>query len=430
VRYVSTRGGCAPADAATALLDGLAPDGGLYFPETVPRLAPETLAGFRQGTLPSVAAAMMRPYFGGLGDLEALAAAALDFPIPLVEVRPGLHVLELFHGPTLAFKDVGARVFARLLAALGPGSDPLSILVATSGDTGGAVAQAFHGVAGTRVVVLYPEGKVTPVQERQFTTLGGNVTAVAVRGAFDDCQRLAKAAFRDRALRSRVRLTSANSISLGRLIPQTVYYAWAVSRLRAEAPPPVVCVPSGNLGNLAAGLIAQRMGVPVARFVAASNANDVFPEFLRTGDFRPRPTVATMSNAMDVGDPSNLERIEHLYGRNLDVLRQEVLGSAQDDDATRRCIRSVRERWGYLLDPHTAVGWLSLEALGDRLPADAPRILVSTAHPAKFSEAVEPAIGERVPLPQPLAATLARESRVERIGPALPELARILEVPG
>jgi threonine synthase len=284
-------------------------------------------------------------------------------------------------------------MFARLMGTLDLGGDPLSVLVATSGDTGGAVTQAFHGVVGARVVVLYTEGKVRRVQERQFTTLGENVTAVTVRGTFNDCQRLAKAAFRDGALRARVRLTSANSISLGRLIPQTVYYAWAVSRLRAGSPPPIICVPSGDLGNLAAGLIAHSMGVPVARFVAATNANDVVPEYLRTGDLRPRPTVATMSNAMDVGDPSNLERIEYLYRRDLDALRQDLLGSAQDDHATRRCIRSVREHWGYLLDPHTAVGWLALEDLGDHLPADAPRILVSTAHPATFSETVEPVIG-------------------------------------
>jgi threonine synthase len=414
-------------DAATALLEGLAPDGGLYFPESVPPLPRGALADFRRATLPEVAAAMMRPYFGDVGDLDAIAGAALDFAVPLVEVAPGLHVLELFHGPTLAFKDVGARVFARLLGAIGLGEEPLTILVATSGDTGGAVAQAFHGVPGTRVVVLYPEGKVSPLQERQFTTLGGNVTAVAVRGVFDDCQRLAKAAFGDRDLRARVRLTSANSISLGRLIPQTVYYAWAVSRLPAGSPAPVVCVPSGNFGNLAAGLIARRMGVPIRRFVAATNANDVVPEYLRTGELRPRASVATISNAMDVGDPSNLDRIEHLYGHDLEALRGDVLGSAHDDDATRGCIRAVHERHGYLLDPHTAVGWLALEAVAAGLPTAAPRILVSTAHPAKFGEAVEPVIGRKIPLPEALAAGLARESGAERIGPDPAALARILE---
>lgn len=426
VRYVSTRGDCAPADAATALLEGLAPDGGLYFPETIPPLAPGAVERFRSMDLPEVAAAMMRPYLGDVGDLDAIAASALDFDIPLVEVAPGLHVLELFHGPTLAFKDVGARVFARLLGALGLGGDILTVLVATSGDTGGAVAQAFHGVPGTRVVVLYPEGKVSPLQERQFTTLGGNVTAVAVRGVFDDCQRLAKGAFGDRELRARVRLTSANSISLGRLIPQTIYHAWAVSRLPSASPAPVLCVPSGNFGNLAAGLIARRMGVPIARFVAATNANDVVPEFLRTGRLRPRPSVATLSTAMDVGDPSNLARIEHLYGHDLDALRADVIGSAHDDDSTRECIRTVWTRHGYLLDPHTAVGWLALEEVAAELPADAPRILVSTAHPAKFGETVEPVIGEKIPLPEPLAAGLARESRAERIGPHLSELARVL----
>ncbi|MEZ5065624.1 MAG: threonine synthase [bacterium] len=431
MRYVSTRGNTPPTSATEALLHGLAPDGGLFFPERIPALdpatpAPKTTATFRESSLPKIAATMMRPYFEGIGSIDEIAASALSFEIPLVEVRPGWHVLELFHGPTLAFKDVGARVFARLLGAIGLGAEPLTILVATSGDTGGAVANAFHGVPGTRVVVMYPEGKVSPLQERQFTTLGGNVTAVAVRGAFDDCQRLAKAAFADRSLRERVRLTSANSISLGRLIPQTIYYAWAWSRLPAGGPAPVVCVPSGNFGNLAAGLIARRMGVPIARFVAATNANDVVPEYLRTGDFRPRPSVSTISNAMDVGDPSNLERIEHLYERDLQAIRRDVLASAHDDAATRDCIRRVDRELGYLLDPHTAVGWLALEELGE---TDAPRVLVSTAHPAKFREEVEPVIGRVLDIPEELAVGLTRESHAVRIAPREEELRAVLDEP-
>lgn len=442
MKFLSTRGGVSPTEAGPALLAGLAPDGGLFFPESVPPLAADWLENARSHrSLPRLAADVVRPYFADVCDVDELAASALDFEIPLVEVVPGRFVLELFHGPTLAFKDVGARFLARLLGAIGTAAsggaagvedgtaDPLTILVATSGDTGGAVAQAFHGVAGTRVVVLYPDGQVSPLQERQFATLGENVTAVAVDGAFDDCQRLAKEAFADDALRREVRLTSANSISLGRLIPQAIYYFWARAQLPAASPSPVFCTPSGNFGNLAAGLVAQRMGLGAAGFVAATNANDVVPEYLRSGVFAPRPSVRTISNAMDVGNPSNLERIEHLYARDLAAFRADVRGSAHDDDATRAAIAHVMARHGYLLDPHTAVGWLALDALEAGAFGEdpgAPQVLLSTAHPAKFSEEIEPVLGRPVEIPARLAAGRDRELLRTEMAPEFAALRALL----
>jgi threonine synthase len=427
----STRGDCPPDDFRTALFRGLAPDGGLYLPERWPRLPEGALRG--AATLPDVAFEVLRLFLDDIPaeDLRAVCEDALDFPIPLVELEGGIRVLELFHGPTCAFKDVGARFMARLMGlSLREGDDPVTILVATSGDTGSAVAQAFLGVPGTRVVVLYPRGKVTPLQEKQFTTLGGNVTALAVEGTFDDCQRLAKGAFGDAELRRRVRLTSANSINVGRLIPQAVYYAHAAAELPDGGPAPRFCTPSGNFGNLCAGLIAARVGVPAAGFLAATNVNDVVPEFLDTGVYRARPSVETMSNAMDVGDPSNFARILDLYRGDADALRRDVRGSRHGDAETRAALRDVHARTGYVMDPHTAVGYLGIRAFPR---ADGgPDVLLATAHPAKFRESVEPAIGAKVPVPPALAACLERESRAETIAadPGAVRRALLEGVPG
>ena len=293
---------------------------------------------------------------------------ALDFPIPLVQVTERVWALELFHGPTLAFKDVGARVQARLLHHFTDGT-PLTILVATSGDTGSAVAQAFHGVPDTRVVVLYPEGQVSDVQEAQMASLGDNITAVAVRGTFDDCQRLVKQAFADDELRKHVWLTPANSINLGRLLPQVFYY-FVLARLRAATP--IVSVPSGNFGNLTAGLIAKRIGLPVRAFVAATNVNDVVPEYLRSGIYQPRPSVRTVANAMDVGAPSNFERMQALYDDDIDRMRRDVAGAAFDDARVVAEIGRVYREHGYLLDPHGAIAWLGA-AGGARRRSDGDR---------------------------------------------------------
>jgi threonine synthase len=361
------------------------------------------------------------------GVLSTLVAGALDFPIPLVRLDDRLSVLELFHGPTLAFKDVGARVFARLLAHVNAGQEAMTVLVATSGDTGGAVARAFFGVPGTRVVVLYPDGLVSPVQEAQFTTPGGNVTALAVQGTFDDCQRLAKAAFADAALRARCRLTSANSISLGRLLPQVIYYVHAVDQLAESGlpAPATFVVPSGNFGNLTAGVIARRLSAPIARFVAATTINDTVARYLETGVVTPKPSVRTLANAMDVGDPSNLERLQWLFDGDVAAMRALIEASVHTDDEVRAAIKELDQRYGYVADPHTAIAYLGsrgreAERSGSPLRSGSGppgRVFLATAHPGKFREVVEPAIGRDVPLPAPLAALLELPRKFTRIPP-------------
>lgn len=332
-------------------------------------------------------------------------------------------VLELFHGPTRAFKDVGARVQARLLHHFTDGT-PLTILVATSGDTGSAVAQAFHGVPDTRVVVLYPEGQVTDVQEAQMASLGDNITAVAVDGTFDDCQRLVKQAFADDDLRKHVWLTPANSINLGRLLPQVFYY-FILARLASAKNGLIVSVPSGNFGNLTAGLVAKRLGLPVGRFVAATNVNDVVPAYLRSGVYEPRPSVRTVANAMDVGAPSNFERMRALYDDDIDRMRQDVMGTAFTDARVVEEIARMYKERGYLLDPHGAIAWLGLE---EALAADkdATGVFLATAHPAKFREVVEPAIGETVALPPALAEALARPRHSIQLPASYPALVALV----
>lgn len=422
---ISTRAQTPAVSLRDAVFAGLAPDGGLYVPATIATLDDATLERARGGTLADVAAAIGPLLFGDeipAATLEALLRDALTFDTPLVPVVEDVWALELFHGPTLAFKDIGARVMARLMAFFHADADPLTVLVATSGDTGGAVAQAFHGVEGTRVVVLYPSGQVSEVQEAQFTTLGGNVTAVAVGGTFDDCQRLVKEAFACAPLRARVRLTSANSINIGRLLPQVIYYVHAALQM-PRGTRPIVSVPSGNFGNLTAGLLAWRMGTPIAHFVAATTVNDTGPRYLETGRVEPRRSQPTLANAMDVGDPSNLERIRWLFGDRLDDLRAVVTGRVHTDAEVRHTIAEVHARTGYVCDPHTAIAWLGLQAARN----GAPGIFLSTAHPAKFREVVEPVLGRPIPLPPPLAAALDRPRHIERIGARLDELIAIIE---
>jgi len=411
MRFLSTNGSSPPASLAEAVRRGLAPDGGLYVPEELPPLPAAFFDRLPGSGLVATATAVAEHLLAGelpAATLRRIVADALDFDVPLVPLTERIRVLELFHGPTLAFKDVGARFLARLLAETRDGGEALAVLVATSGDTGGAVAKAFFGVAGTRVAILYPRGQVSPLQERQFTTLGGNVRAFAVDGAFDDCQRLVKEAFADRHLARRLGLTSANSINVGRLLPQIFYYFHAAAQLAEDRDRPLLfATPSGNFGNLTAGLMARRLGLD-ARFVAATNVNDVVPAYLESGVYRPRPSRRTISNAMDVGDPSNFVRIEHLYGHDLDHLRRHLAGRRYDDQETRQAIRRVDRDHGYLMDPHTAVGLLALEdALRDE-PADAAGIVLATAHPAKFGEVVEPVIGREIPLPPQLAERLDR----------------------
>jgi len=407
MKWISTRGGSPPITFIDALFAGTAPDGGLYMPERLDPLPAGTVDRLRGADIVEIGTTIgvhiLKDEITRQA-LEPLIREALDFPVPVVKVTERISVLELFHGPTMAFKDVGARVQARLLHHFTDGT-PLTILVATSGDTGSAVAQAFHRVPDSRVVVLYPEGQVSDVQEAQMASLGDNITALAVRGTFDDCQRLVKQAFADDDLRSHVWLTPANSINLGRLLPQVFYYFLLAGADGGQGP--VVSVPSGNFGNLTAGLIAKRIGLPIAQFVAATNVNDAVPEYLESGIYEPRPSIATVANAMDVGAPSNFERVQSLYNGDLTALRRDIVGFAYEDAQVIAEIGHVYREHGYVLDPHSAIAWL---ALRDRLAdqPDAHGVFLATAHPAKFREVVEPAIGRSIELPRALADAISR----------------------
>jgi threonine synthase len=414
--YISTRGR-APVSFRTALEQGLAPDGGLY----VPNLNPED--GWPTSGPGASLADRLAPFVAPEIGLEAgreLVAETLSFEVPLVPLEGDLHLLELVHGPSAAFKDVGARFLARALgASAGTPSDspPRTVLVATSGDTGGAVAAAFHGVPGVRVVVLFPAGGVTPLQRRQFTTLGANVAAVAVPGPFDACQALVKQALSDPELRERYRLTSANSINIGRLLPQMLYYWHAVDQLRAlgESRPPVFVVPSGNLGNVGAGMMAARSGIPGARFVAALNRNDALARWLGGHEPDPQaPTHATPSSAMDVARPSNLERLRWLAGNDPASLSDVLSACVIDDDETRAMIGEARERWGQVVCPHTAVGLRAAEQLRDEA-GSGPRVVLATAHAAKFGDIVGPILGREPALPEALRARLEAPEEVAEL---------------
>jgi len=398
-----------------AVLRSLPPDNGLYMPDTLPVLGDGFWSGWREMSFIEIGCAVADAFFGEdvpPEPLRGIVEGTLTFDAPVVTLGPRDHVLELFHGPTLAFKDFGARFMARLMAWLTRGEDrTLTVLVATSGDTGGAVASAFQNVPGTRVMILYPRGKVSGLQEKQLTALGGNITALEVDGTFDDCQAMVKSAFLDRALSESLNLTSANSINLSRLVPQSFYYLHAARQL-ADGVKPVFVVPSGNFGNLTAGLLAVRLGLPVARFVAATNRNDVVPAYLASGVYHPRPSEATVSNAMDVGAPSNFARMSALFGGSWDAMRGMISGAAYSDEETRAAIREVRERFGYVIDPHGAVGWLAARDWRGNHPA-CETIVLETAHPAKFPEVMDAELGVgAVDVPERLArlADLPKEA--------------------
>lgn len=390
-----------------AAMMGLAPDGGLFVPERIPQAdldEAERLAGESYAALAGYLAGL---FFGDDLDTEALRrelATLYDYPVPLRRVGRGRYTLELFHGPTCAFKDFGAGFMGRAVGLLGAAGERLVILTATSGDTGSAVAHGFYNVPGVDVVVLYPEGKISRLQECQMTALGGNIHPLRVAGTFDDCQRLVKELFADESFRRRRRVTSANSINLLRWIPQAFYYFYGYFSWRRETGGdlPTIVVPSGNFGNLAAGMLAQRMGLPVGGFVAASNLNDVVPEFLHTGVYRPRPSVQTPASAMDVGAPSNFERMLWLCGGDPERLRSELEGFRCDNAGIRRTIDELYERYGYFSDPHSAVGYAASMAVGK------PGFYLSTAHPAKFGEVIASVTGSRIPLPERLSVLTQR----------------------
>ena len=415
MKYYSLRHQSPPVDFRTATITGQAPDGGLYFPETIPKFSADFLRELRGLSKATVALNVMRPYVGSTipeKELQRICAEAVDFEFPLVPVAAGVSSLELFHGPTLAFKDVGARFMSRCLGYFAQHGDtpPVTVLVATSGDTGGAVASGFLGVPGVEVVILYPSGKVSPVQEQQLTTLGQNITALEVSGTFDDCQALVKRAFLDPELAQRRFLTSANSINVARWLPQQLYYCFAVQQWPADATPPVVAVPSGNFGNLCAGLLAQASGLPLSHFIAACNANEPVPAYLRTGTFTPRPAVPTFSNAMDVGNPSNFVRILELFDNDLGKMRAALSADTVSDADTVATIRAVWANEGYLLDPHGAVAYTALRRYQAQHPA-ANGLFLATAHPVKFPDVVEPVLGHAIPLPEVVRLLQGRPKR-------------------
>jgi len=409
MQFYSTNNQAPLATLEKAVVKGLAEDRGLYMPERIKSLPQSFFDNIQNMTFQEVAYNVADAFFGEdvpAEDLRRIVYDTLAFDCPVVPVNDNIYSLELFHGPTLAFKDVGARFMARLLQYFikkdNAGKGEVNVLVATSGDTGSAVANGFLGVDGIHVYVLYPKGKVSPIQECQFTTLGKNITAVEVDGVFDDCQALVKSAFMDAELNQHMRLTSANSINVARFLPQAFYYFWAYAQLKKQGKDNiVVCVPSGNFGNICSGLFGKRMGLPVKRFIAANNANDIFYKYLQTGKYEPRASVQTIANAMDVGDPSNFARIYDLYGKDVDNVRKDVSGATYTDEQIAETIRDVYNRTSYLCDPHGACGY---RALQEGLQPDETGVFLETAHPAKFKDTVERIIGSEVEIPAKLAA--------------------------
>lgn len=416
MHYFSTNRKSPATSFRDAVLAGQPDDKGLYFPSEIPKLEPDLVERLHAIDNEQIAFDVIRRYVAGEipdDDLFEICCETVNFDFPLVEITDRISTLELFHGPTLAFKDVGARFMSRCLRHFSSGrSEKTVVIVATSGDTGGAVAAGFHGVEGIEVVILYPKGKVSKVQELQLTTLGGNVTTLELRGTFDDCQMLAKQALADPDLRSRVHMTSANSINVARWLPQQFYYFYALKQWAGESP--VISVPSGNFGNLASGILANISGLPVAKFIAACNANDVVPRFMQTADYEPRPSVSTLSNAMDVGAPSNFVRILEIFDNKFVDLKERLEAVSVSDETTASTMREIYSQCNYLLDPHGAVGY---RALADHLQTHPEQrgIVLETAHPVKF-DSVNEIIGTQVDLPASVRELYSREKRSTEIG--------------
>lgn len=398
-----------------AVVRGLADDNGLYMPERIDRLPDSFFKNLRSSSYQSIAYDVARNFISEeevpKEALSKIIERVVSFDVPLVPVEEAIWSLELFHGSTLAFKDFGAQFMASLLGYFVRNqSKEVTILVATSGDTGSAVANGFHNVPGTKVVVLYPSGKVSDVQEKQFTTLGGNVIALEVNGTFDDCQRLVKTAFLDSELRANVHMTSANSINIARLIPQSFYYFFAVAQLPANARPNVFSVPSGNFGNLTGGVLAMKMGLPITHFVAATNVNDVVPEYLHGNKFLPRPSIQTISNAMDVGNPSNFVRLMDLFNGDFKAITSVLKGFAFTDEETQVALKEVKDKFNYTLDPHGAVAYLGLKKYQQTYP-ESNGVFLETAHPGKFRSVVEEALGTTLELPARLQEFVTKEKQ-------------------
>ena len=413
MRYYSTNKKAPMATLHEAVVKGLASDRGLYMPERIKPLPSSFFDNIDNLSFQDIACTVADAFFGEdipADDLRRIVCDTLAFDCPVVKVDDNIYALELFHGPTLAFKDVGARFMARLLQYFirQEGQERVNVLVATSGDTGSAVANGFLGVEGIHVYVLYPKGKVSRIQESQFTTLGQNITAIEVDGVFDDCQALVKQAFLDPDLNAHMRLTSANSINVARFLPQAFYYFNAYARMKAlgKAENMVMCVPSGNFGNITAGLFGHVMGLPISRFIAANNANDIFYQYLQTGVYTPQPTKQTLANAMDVGDPSNFARVYDLYGGSHDAITAYISGATYSDDDIRQTMRDCYSNTGYVLDPHGACGY---RALREQLKEGETGVFCETAHPAKFKEKVDDILGTDILIPQRLAEFMKGE---------------------
>ena len=400
---------------AQAVVNGIAPDRGLYFPSEIPRLPDSFFDKIEEMDVHEMALTAIQAFVGDeipKEELERIVKTTLDFEFPVVAVEDQIGSLELFHGPTLAFKDVGARFMAQCLGYFNKqnSTQKVTVLVATSGDTGGAVANGFLGVEGIEVVILYPKGKVSKVQEQQLTTLGQNITALEVDGVFDDCQDMVKTAFLDSEITNQRTLTSANSINVARWLPQMLYYFLAYRQLKHKNKPLVVAVPSGNFGNICAGMIAQQMGLPIDHFVAATNVNDAVPAYLESGNYQAVKTTPTISNAMDVGDPSNFVRIQKIYGNDFENLSQHLSGYRFTDEETREAMQHIHSSSGYVADPHGAVGYLGLKKYLENHP-DKYGIFLETAHPVKFLTTVEETIGTKVELPQRIQDLLEKEKQ-------------------
>ena len=416
--YYSTNKSSPKVSFKEATIQGQAPDKGLYFPEKIPALSKAFLEGFRTWSKQAIAFQMIKPYVGDTippAMLDKIINETINFDFPLQKIDEDIFTLELFHGPTLAFKDVGARFMSRCLGYFVRDlKKHVTVLVATSGDTGGAVANGFYEVEGVSVVILYPSGKVSNAQELQLTTNGRNIKAIEVNGTFDDCQRMVKQAFADSELTKRVFLTSANSINVARWLPQQFYYAFALKQWKEDISP-VVAVPSGNFGNICAGLLAYKAGLPIKHFIAACNANDVVPNYFRNGEYQPKIAVQTLSNAMDVGDPSNFIRILELFSHQFQSLKNIISSYSISDQATKQVISQVFAQRGYLLDPHGAVGYISLREYLREHPGE-KGIFLETAHPVKFHDAIEPLIGNSIPLPKTVEELKAKEKHSIKMG--------------
>ncbi len=418
MKYYSTNKNSELASFKEATIRGQAPDKGLYFPEAIPQVDRGLIGNIKELSNETIAFNVIKPYVGDEideKDLLRIVSETVNFPIPLVNVNDGIFSLELFHGPTLAFKDVGARFMSRCLGHfLKDEKKKVTVLVATSGDTGGAVANGFYNVPGVDVVILYPSGKVSPVQEKQLTTLGKNITALEIEGTFDDCQKMVKQAFADADINQKLFLTSANSINIARWLPQQFYYFFAYKQWDYKRYPPVICVPSGNFGNICAGILAKQSGLPIDHFIAACNINDVVTEYLHTADFKPQTAKPTLSNAMDVGDPSNFIRILEMFHHRFPELKNNLSSFSVTDNETLETIKKVFVEYNYTLDPHGAVAYLALEKYLKDHP-DMSGIFLETAHPVKFPDAVERATGKKTEIPVSISSILQLEKQCTKM---------------